>query len=286
MLVLLLACAARPAPAPPASAPTAPTAFAEAAAGPLLALSGWFSDSVLLYDLDRLELRATLTDVAGAQTLRPGPGGRSLLCAEGDGAVLLVDPADDFARSPFLDDLHSPTAALLGPDGRIYVADFEEDAVFRYEADGQPLGAFVTPGLGGLDGPDIGMIFGPDGDLYVPGWNSGAIHRYDGRTGADRGLVAGPADGLSRPRGLVFDEAGALYATDEGENRLLRLDPAGPVELLRLPGATGLARDGDRLLIGSGQSDRLRAYDLRTDADLGLLLIPDGLDGLTAVSVL
>jgi hypothetical protein len=39
------------------------------------------------------------------------------------------------------------------PDGTLLVGSFGTDAVLRYDAlTGQPLGQFITPGAGGLDG--------------------------------------------------------------------------------------------------------------------------------------
>ena len=43
---------------------------------------------------------------------------------------------------------------------------------------------------GGLDGPDLGVVFVGD-ELYVSGWYSDRVHRYDGATGAPLGDLIG-----------------------------------------------------------------------------------------------
>ena len=45
--------------------------------------------------------------------------------------------------------LDGPTAAVLGPEGRWYVASFNNDAVLRYEADGRYVDTFVPAGTDG-----------------------------------------------------------------------------------------------------------------------------------------
>src|ERR1700752_4065749 len=66
----------------------------------------------------------------------------------------------------------------LGPDGKVYVASHDSDAVKVFEGGtGRFLGELTTPG-GELDGP-WGMVFGPDGKLYVDGRWSKNVVRFD-----------------------------------------------------------------------------------------------------------
>ena len=80
--------------------------------------------------------------------------------------------------------LRSPYDLIFGPDGDIYVADYDNNRVVRYDsATGQCMGAFVAPNSGGLTYPS-GLAFGPDGSLFVTSTFDGKIRRYDGSTGA------------------------------------------------------------------------------------------------------
>jgi streptogramin lyase len=116
--------------------------------------------------------------------------------------------------------LENPFAALLGPDGNLYVSDAgNNNSVMRYDGTtGAPLPApgksgaiFITPGDGGLQGP-WGMIFGRDGNLYVASHFNDSVLRYSGTTGdfLDTFVPEG-SGGLHLPRGMVFGPDGNLY---------------------------------------------------------------------------
>lgn len=66
----------------------------------------------------------------------------------------------------------------------LFVSSEGTHSVKRYNGTtGAYMGDFVTPGSGGLGGPQ-GIVFGPDGNLYVSSRDSGAVIRYNGQTGA------------------------------------------------------------------------------------------------------
>ena len=167
-----------------------------AAQTPELLVSGYTSQSVHRFDPATGASLGSLGSVPGAQSVRYGPDGHLYVCAEEQDRVLRFDGATLAPLGPFVWDdpatpgdesggLDTPTAAVFGPDGALYVADFDGDRVLRYDGQsGAFLGVFVSAASGQLDGPDAGMVFGPDGDLYVPSYWNNRVLRYDGTSGA------------------------------------------------------------------------------------------------------
>jgi DNA-binding beta-propeller fold protein YncE len=116
-------------------------------------------------------------------------------------------------------ELLNPNGIAYGPDGNLYVGLGDGDAILRYEGQtGKFLGAFTTPGAGGLSlVRDI--EFGPDGDLYVSSAANDRVLRFDGQSGDFLG-VAAQGNGLDGPIGLAFDSDGALFVAGALSNRI------------------------------------------------------------------
>lgn len=231
--------------------------------------------------------------VPGAQKIRRGPDGRLYVCSESANRVLRFDDAGAFLGALVADDpltpadetggLAGPTGAVFTPDGKLLVASFDTDAVLRYDAaTGAFLDVFVTPGSGGLDGPDAGITFGPDGNLLVPSFFSDEILIYSRIDGASLGAFAsgGP---LSRPRDLVF-RRGELFVSSWGSNRILHYDAASGAFLGVFASAfrpTGIAFDpwfGD-LWVTSDNANNVRKHDGLSGA-FERVFVPAGSGGL------
>src|SRR5262249_25458825 len=112
-------------------------------------------------------------------------------------------------------------------DGYWYIASEGTDEVLRYDAAGNFIGAFITAGSAGTDGPH-GLTFGPDvngdgiSELYVTRRSSQTLVRYDGVTG----LPLGPAfattgsGALSWPEGITIGPGGVAYVASTGSNQI------------------------------------------------------------------
>lgn len=164
----------------------------------------------------------------------------------------------------------APRAQLTGAqavrehEGLIYVVAEERRAVVRFRADtlAHVDDFILLPVRVGATGID----FGPDGDVYIGGYYSGSVHRFDGRTGADKGTVAG---GIAGPdNGLTFGPDGRLYIPAFDSSSVERWDPASGVRDTFIPsGLGGLSRTRGILFEASGSvlvtsegSDRVLRY--------------------------
>jgi hypothetical protein len=109
----------------------------------------------------------------------------------------------------------------FGPDNNLYVSSRDSNSVLRYDGTtGLSLGAFVSPGSGGLSGTE-GLLFGTDGSLYVSSGRSNQVLRYDGQTGAFLRVFAS-GGGLNGPRGLNYGPDGNLYVSSFYSDSILR----------------------------------------------------------------
>jgi streptogramin lyase len=95
----------------------------------------------------------------------------------------------------------------FGPDGNLYVADFDHGSVLRVNGTtGEFMDTFVSPGSGGLSGT-TGLLFGPDNNLYAGSGDNNSVLRYDGTTGAFIDTFIQPGSGgLNGPLFLFFSK--------------------------------------------------------------------------------
>ena len=197
-------------------------------------------------------------------------------------SIFVVRP--DGSRAPFVSGIPNPTSMAFDGMGRLHVSSRFDGTVYRVGADGSL--EVVASELGVA----CGIAFDPEGTLYV-GDRSGSILRVVGGRattfatvapsvaafhlafGPDGALfVTGPTlstrdgvyridaegsvevffDGLGRPQGIAFDEAGRLYVVDAlaGGGGLYRIDgeTREAEQLLVAGGLVGVAFDTDGTL--------------------------------------
>jgi sugar lactone lactonase YvrE len=152
--------------------------------------------------------------------------------------------------------LTAPEGIAVGPDGRVYVSDYDGGYVFRLDASGWV--AIAGTGQGGDGGRALnaslktpgGVAVSRDGSVYVVEQCKQRIRRIDKSgfisTVAGNGPSVcgvqpptvndfrgdgGPAisAGLTYPLGLAFDRSGALYVGDSGSAHVRRIDPNGTI---------------------------------------------------------
>lgn len=149
--------------------------------------------------------------------------------------------------------LKAPEDIAVAPDGTLYVSDYEGGYVFRLQPDGSLVIIAGTgkPGEGGdarsaikatLSGPS-GLALDRSGNLFVADAQGQRVRRIDPggiiTTVAGNGFQRFSGDGgpataasLDSPLGLVFDNTGALYVGDRGNNRVRRIDQSGTISSL------------------------------------------------------
>ena len=194
----------------------------------------------------------------------------------------------------------NPVNATVGPDGLVYVADFDNGLIRAVDDTGQ-----VTTVLSQQDFErPFALAFGPDGKLYVATDNddngghsamSGTIWRVDVAAGTATVVVRD----IGRPRGLAVLPDGRLVLSDYVHHVVRLLDPTtGKLTLLagtwdaagyangkgaaaRFDVPYGLAVDGDRVVVADYDNNRIRAVSLVdgttiTLAGTGLAQYQDG----------
>jgi len=156
----------------------------------------------------------------------------------GDGADLL--PARETR-------LYLPQDTTFGPDGRLYVVDWNNHRIRVVEADGRMR---IVAGIGELgpssDDPSTNRLnhptnvtfdpLGPPGELVIAAWHNSRVKRADMATGdvidmcgtGKRGYAGdgGPAEvaTLDLPVGVVFDGAGNLLIADQANQMIRKVD--------------------------------------------------------------
>ena len=185
------------------------------------------------------------------------PDGRLLICDIGNHRLRRVDLetglietfAGNGAREPTPDGaplagtaLNGPRAMALGPDGDLYLALREGNAIYRIDLENETIHHVAgtgEQGYGGDGGPareatlagPKGLAYAADGTLYVADTENHVIRRINLATGiistalgtGERGDGPEPEPRrcrMNRPHGIWVDEAGALYVGDSEAHRI------------------------------------------------------------------
>lgn len=200
------------------------------------------------------------------------PGG---LCVMASGSVVVSEPEADRARriglrgasvvfggaSGLRDGaagvarFRRPLGVAASPDGSVVVADTDNHAVRRIDADG--LVTTLAGGIyGALDGLGAqarfrhpqGVAVGPDGAVIVADTVSNTIRRIglDGVVATLAGGLYGHGDieagppSFRRPEAVTVGADGSIYVADTGNDRVCRIDPSGGWSLVAGRRSTGL----------------------------------------------
>lgn len=161
--------------------------------------------------------------------------------------------------------LRCPSHLAADNAGNVYVAEPEQDTVWKIDASGMisPLAGTGLRGYGGDGGPagrallaaPRGLAADSQGNLFIADSFNHRIRKVDpaGRIatvagtgepgyGGDGGPGASAA--LRRPSGVALGAGGELLVADTGNNRIRSIDPTGTITTLAGSGAMGFGGAG------------------------------------------
>ncbi len=195
---------------------------------------------------------------------------------------------------------HTMDSFLEGPvfdgQGNLYVTDIPHGRIFRITPDGQ--WQLVVQ----YDGWPNGMALHADGSLWIADYRRGIL-RLDPASGKPPVLVLGHrnSESFKGVNDLVFDAAGNLYFTDQGQTgmhdptgRVYRHAPGGRLDLLlaNAPSPNGLAlsADGAALFVAVTRGNQVWRAPLLPDGSISkmgafqIFFGTSGPDGLAATA--
>lgn len=122
--------------------------------------------------------------------------------------------------------LSSVRDLAFGPDGHLYVADRDANAIKRYDGKtGASLGKLL---LGNVELEEPIQLLWQQQTLYIGSSDTSAIVRYDLASGTTETAVSSGAGGLDHPSGLSIIGDGYLYVGSRKSKQVLRFAlPAG-----------------------------------------------------------
>ena len=194
----------------------------------------------------------------------------------------MVPPSNYVYSSKFglpsdsLRDLDDPDDVAVDGDGNIYVTDWGNDRIMKFDSDGIYLTQWGATGTGNsqFDRP-WGLAVNQTADglrVYVADLGNNRIQIFDGNgmfidafgsNGTDPGLFDGPID-------VGVDSAGNLYVADEGNGRIQKFNAAGVYLFEWDSGAGGNPLTGpisvhvgpdDAVYVVDQDSARIQVYD-------------------------
>ncbi|SNQ50252.1 Gluconolactonase family protein,protein kinase family protein (fragment) [Frankia canadensis] len=153
--------------------------------------------------------------------------------------------------------IDGPNDLTMTSDGTLYFADLGSDTIQKVTPDGtiSTIAGTGESGYSGDGGPATSaklnvpsVSLGPDGKtFYLADYRNNRIRRIDPNgiisTIAGTGTEGFSGDGgpataaqFKNPSSVVVDGAGAIYISDNGNDRVRRIDPAGTISTIAQPG--------------------------------------------------
>ena len=159
----------------------------------------------------------------------------------------------------FANVVNGPTRMKIGPDGLLYVLQWNNIApVRRYELDGTFVDDFTDIGVNQA----IGLDWDSAGNLYVSSYNGDFVQLFDTNGVAQRFFIS---TNLTGPTNIWFNDAGEMLVNDFDGGNVRRFDSDGNYLgdfILGILQAEGVDfyPNGD-IIIGSGGDSTVRLYD-------------------------
>lgn len=176
---------------------------------------------------------------------------------------------NDDGLPPLESHLYLPQDATVGPDGRLYIIDWNNHRVRRIE-DGVLRTVAGTGELGDAqDGPDslytqfnhpTNVEFDHDGKMIIAAWHNSLVKSIDlttspfpvvnvaGDGSRSFGGDEGPANTakLDLPSSVVIDSTGNIFISDQANYRIRKVETDGTIYTICGTGVAGYGGDGGR----------------------------------------
>ncbi len=152
------------------------------------------------------------------------PGGENIVVSDARGGSVLVLAATNGAlvREIGAGTLRRPTGVAVGPDGTVYVSDYELDAIFRFDAEGRIQSSWHGPYPQYFDAPSGLVVSGTS--VYVADFYHKVIHILD-REGKPTGKLGHPGQwgpgALDYPTDVETLPSAHLLVADAYNHRLV-----------------------------------------------------------------
>jgi tripartite motif-containing protein 71 len=123
--------------------------------------------------------------------------------------------------------LRQPRGAASDGAGRVWVADFGNQRIQLFGADGSPALALGARGSGpGQFNDPCGIAVAPSGLVFVADTWNGRVQVFDEKGVWQREW----GGGFFGPRGIAVDSGGSVFVSDTGNGRVVRFDSTGHQE--------------------------------------------------------
>ena len=194
----------------------------------------------------------------------------------GTNTITKYDATTGAFISDFATGIAGPTRMKIGPDGLLYVLQWNgSGTVRRYMLNGTYLGEFTTVGVP----QSIGLDWDGAGNLYVSSYTGDLVRKFD-PSGNDLGAFIS-AD-LVGPTNIWFDTNGDLIVSDYDGAAIKRFDANGAFLGTFITGVSsteGIAHyPNGNFLIGNGATSSVKLFD--PNGTYLEDLIPSGSGGL------
>jgi VCBS repeat-containing protein len=172
-----------------------------------------------------------------AYDIAVGPDGRVFVSGEvgdtaddvgqetGGGVVVVIDPNDDYAATLFAETADPASAITVDSAGRVFVANWNNDDITVFNADGSLYGVIESAEVVDGDNSGVaGLAVGPDGLLYLTKPSFGVVKVIN-----PNGSTAHTFEVDGEPWAVAVAANGIAYVTDFNQTRIVGLDATGAI---------------------------------------------------------
>jgi DNA-binding beta-propeller fold protein YncE len=161
----------------------------------------------------------------------------TVLCMSISTAVFSQEHRNEMA--PFITGLSIPGGVLYDNNGVLYIAEWGNQRVCRYDGNGKRI--VVTENVG----DPSGIAFDRDNNLYVAHYSGGVVYKFD-----PEGRKSIYARGFSVPAGITFIDD-ILYVPNRDAGEVVRVEKDGTQTIVArgLPQPVAVLKRGGKLVI-------------------------------------